>query len=137
LPLPHLHQRSRAEDGGEDHQRPCGKCGTFDVAGAVTAGGANELLPVFGSEVALDTPAPFVMGPVVPGAAVVTSVKVAVPPFASDAAVQEIVPVVPAGGVVQVKPGAVIDWKSSDDGSVSVKTTFDAALGPPFVTLKV
>src|SRR4051794_28798009 len=111
--------------------------GIFDVAGAVTAGGANELLPLFGSDVALDTPALLLMLPVVPGAAGGASVNVAVPPFASEAAVQETVPVVPTGGVVQLKPGAVIDWKSSDDGSVSVKMTFAAALGPPFVRLNV
>ena len=112
--------------------------GTFDVAGAVTAGGVKELLPEVGSDVALDTLALLLMLPVVPGAAVVTIVNVPVPPFANDDAVQVIVPVVPAEGVVQLKPGGgVIDWKSSDGGSVSVKTTFAAALGPPLVRLNV
>ena len=50
------------------------------VAGAVTGGATNELLPEFGSDVALETPALLVMGPVVPGAAVATSVKVPVAP---------------------------------------------------------
>lgn len=110
----------------------------FDVTGAVTGGATNELLPEFGSDVALDTLALLLMLPVAPGAAVVTSVNVPVPPFANEGAVQVIVPVVPTEGVVQLKPGGgVIDWKSNDDGSVSVKTTFAAALGPPLVRLNV
>ena len=112
--------------------------GTFDVEGAVTGGAVNELLPEFGSDVALDTPALLLMLPVVPGATVVTSVNVAVPPFANEAAVQLIAPVVPTAGVVQLNPaGGVIDWKSSDTGSASVKATFVAVLGPPLVRLNV
>jgi len=94
-------------------------------------------LPLFGSDVALETPALLLMLPVVPGAAVVTSVNVAVPPLARDAAVHDTVPVVPTGGVVQLNPGAVIDWNSNDGGRLSVKTTFAAGFGPPFVSVKV
>ena len=113
------------------------RAGTAAVAGAAMGGAANELLPLFGSDVALDTPALLLMLPVVPGAAVVTSVIVAVPPLASDAAVHETVPVVPTAGVVQTNPGAVIDWKRSDAGKLSVKTTFVAPFGPLFVSVKV
>src|SRR4051812_1608774 len=111
--------------------------GTLVDAGAVTTG-ALVLLPELGSDVVLVTPAPLLIVPVAPGAAVVTMVNVPVPPEANDDAVQVIVPVVPAAGVVQFHPGGgVIDWKRSDDGRVSVKTTFDAPSGPPFVSVKV
>jgi len=111
--------------------------GTLVDTGAVT-GAVLVLLPELGSEVALVTPAPLLIVPVAPGAAVVTMVKVPVPPDGNDGAVQVIVPVEPADGVVQFQPGGgVIDWKRSDDGSVSVKTRFDAPSGPPLVSVKV
>ena len=113
------------------------RAGTLVDTGAVTTG-ALVLLPEFGSEVALVTPAPLLIVPVAPGAAVVTIVNVPVAPDGNDGAVQVIVPVVPAGGVVQFQPdGGVIDWKRRDDGRVSVKTRFDAPSGPPFVSVKV
>lgn len=107
------------------------------VAGAETDGPPVELLPPFGSDVPLETPAPLLIVPVVPGTTLVTIVKIPVPPLPIEEAVHVIVPVVPTGGVVQVQPGgATIDWKRSDDGRVSVKTGFTAPFGPPLVTVK-
>lgn len=110
------------------------------LAGSPTATAAAPPLelPPFGSLVALETLAELVIGPVAFGATVRLRVNVAVPPLASVAPLQVIVPVVPAGGVVQVKPGgATIDPNRSDAGSGSVITTFDAASGPLLCTVMV
>src|SRR6476619_3744319 len=85
---------------------------------AESAGADDDELPPFGSLVALLTLALFEIEPLAPAATRVTSVNVAVAPLASVAALQEIVPLAPTAGVVQLKPaGALIDWNSSDDGS--------------------
>lgn len=103
----------------------------------MNAGALVELLPLFGSDVALETPPLLLSVPVAPGATVVTIVKIPVAPVPSDAAVHVIVPVEPTGGVVQLHPGAVIEPKRSDDGNASVKTALDALSGPLLVTVNV
>ena len=93
------------------------------------------MFPDDGSAGVPDTVAVLPMEPLALESDVTTSVKVAVAPFASDDPVQLTVPAVPTAGVVQLKPaGALIDWKRSDAGSVSVIVTDVAASGPWFVT---
>jgi hypothetical protein len=79
---------------------------------AVTGTPVAELLPLpaLGSDVALATEAELAIVPLALPETVTVSVKVAVAPLASVAALQVIVPVVPTEGVVQEKPaGVVID----------------------------
>jgi hypothetical protein len=109
---------------------------TSAAAGAAVTPEEPEVeLPPLPSLVALVTPALLTIEPLAPDATSTTSVNVRDAPFASEAAVQVIVPVAPTAGVVQVNgEGWVIERKSSEDGSVSVMTTFAAASGPLFVT---
>src|SRR5688572_12259006 len=101
-----------------------------DAGSGTTPGALGLELPPFGSVEELLTATPFTIGPVAPGATSTSSVNVALPPFGSDGAVQVIVPFVRNAGVVHVNPaGGVMERKSSDDGRMSVSTTFAAPSG--------
>ncbi len=67
-----------------------------------------------------------------------TRVKTAVAPELKLEFVQVIVPVAPTAGLVQDQPvGAVIDLKVVFVGTVSVRVTLLAALGPPLAMVIV
>src|SRR4051794_5987015 len=106
--------------------------------GTVT-GAEAVLFSLFESSVAEETVTTFVK--VVPsgvaGGICAVKVKSALAPAARLAMVQLIVPLVPAGGVVQLNAGplfCVAETKVIPAGSGSLTTTLDAASGPMLVT---
>jgi len=75
--------------------------------------------------------------PCVPGSTWALRVKLAFP-TEKDGLAQLTVPFEPTGGVVQVQPpGAAMDWKSRPAGNGSLSTALTAAVGPPFVAVRV
>ena len=71
----------------------------------------------------------------VPAFTLATSENAPVPPDASEAMVQEMLPVAPTAGVVQVHvPGFVRETKVVLVGTASVKLTVVAVDGPLFVS---
>src|SRR5574338_100322 len=98
----------------------------------------SVLLPVFGSAVVLDTLTVLVMivASAKPTFAFTTRVKLLVAPVASEAAVNVIVPVPPAGTAsVLVHPeGVVTETNVVPVGTASDSDRLTASLGPLLVT---
>lgn len=76
-----------------------------------------------------------IVPPATPLLTLVIIAKFAEDPAVRAVATQETVPAEPTAGVVQLQPaGIVIDWNVVLAGTVDVKNTPDASLGPLFVT---
>lgn len=97
------------------------------------------LFPAFGSAVSEETDAVFVIvEPLVTlGRTPVVRLSVEIAPFPSTGQLQEMLPFVPGGGVVQLAIGPAVvvsDVNVIPAGNVSVSPTFVALSGPLFVT---
>src|ERR1700754_2079836 len=102
------------------------------VGGLTTVVAVEESFPVSESPPAVVTEAvlEITVEDGVAGSTVTSMTIMPLAPGASTAAVQDTVPLVPAAGVVQVKPGAETETNRVSAGSTSVIVTPVATLGP-------